>query len=630
MSSAGSVSGGTKDTTPLIRRSGGINSRSSSTSSLPVVEESDAELSARKKSLRIVYLTNFLSAMGFSILLSSMYQYLEDEAGKSAKAFQGYLVGAFSLGQVIGAPFWGGLSIKYNYLTVFILSIFVRMVGNLMYALTHSFNPNVDGQHNASSHNHTDFFGPNDMAGEAHDGWMGGLEGDMTNRQRYKEYWMTGARLLTGFGAGSMAVCNAYVAGATTMEERTAAMAAGAASGGLGFIMGPLIAIAFTSGTFNIPDANVPESQILLNFETAPAYFSTILCVINIGALAVWFREVRINEVTSPRRKSSKASIKLPEDEPVVEVQPFDKFAACILLFMYFASMIAFSTMETVAVPLLMAEYNMNKRKAAQWCSGVIGALGLESVIMFALAKPLGKRYGERRVLVAGMVILGIAQVASMPFVGPPVATRPQQNMTVAAASWSAEPVVSAPDGPTNAFGWNGLYDGLAEGGYGFGNATGNNASNATHNCDMTWCYTLPKIPFGQYFFATVFLQSAFPLANVMLFTLYSKVLGPTSQGLWMGLLNSSGSAARMLGPIAIMQLFVNVGPRWMYGMCAVMLFGSCTVGLCFYSRLQPHIQQRDQPAPVFNPAFKNPNRASSSNITATIPEEGEYKTMEE
>lgn len=37
MSSAGSVSGGTKDTTPLIRRSGGINSRSSSTSSLYVI-----------------------------------------------------------------------------------------------------------------------------------------------------------------------------------------------------------------------------------------------------------------------------------------------------------------------------------------------------------------------------------------------------------------------------------------------------------------------------------------------------------------------------------------------------------------------------------------------------------------
>ena len=426
-----------------------------------------------------------------------------------------------------------------------------------------------------------------------------------------------------------MAVCNAYVAGATTMEERTSAMAAGAASGGLGFIMGPLIAIAFTSGTFNIPDASVPDDQILLNFETAPAYFSTILCVLNIAALAIWFRETRINEVKSPRRKSSKASLKLPEDEPEVEIQPFDKFAACILLFMYFASMIAFSTMETVAVPLLMAEYNMSKRKAAQWCSGVIGALGLESVIMFAIAKPLGKKYGERRVLVLGMCILGLAQVASMPFAGPPVAVK-QHNMSVAVAgaSWASEPAAYAPDGPTSAFGWQGLYDGLADGGYGTGNATGNSSANSTHNCDMAWCYTLPKIPFGQYFFATVFLQSAFPLANVMLFTLYSKVLGPMSQGLWMGLLNSSGSAARMLGPIAIMQLFVNVGPRWMYAMCAIMLFGSCMVGVCFYDRLQPHVQQREQAPPVFNPTFKNPNRASSSQITATIDEEGEYRTM--
>lgn len=131
---AGSVSGGAKDNTPLIRRSGGINSRSNSTSSLcvdnlissrmtlafagstshrarrtaaraigsfqthdtllpplpnisvhvglfffspdcrlliplflfgrPVLEESDKERQARNKSLKIVYLTNFLSAMG--------------------------------------------------------------------------------------------------------------------------------------------------------------------------------------------------------------------------------------------------------------------------------------------------------------------------------------------------------------------------------------------------------------------------------------------------------------------------------------------------------------------------------------------------------------------------------------
>jgi hypothetical protein len=30
------------------------------------------------------------------------------------------------------------------------------------------------------------------------------------------------SRLVVGFGAGSMAVCNAYITGATTLEERTA------------------------------------------------------------------------------------------------------------------------------------------------------------------------------------------------------------------------------------------------------------------------------------------------------------------------------------------------------------------------------------------------------------------------
>jgi hypothetical protein len=62
-----------------------------------------------------------------------------------------------------------------------------------------------------------------------------------------------------------------------------------------------------------------------------------------------------------------------------------------------------------------------------------------------------------------------------------------------------------------------------------------------------------------------------------------------------MGLLNSAGSAARLFGPVAIMQLFVLVGPRYMYAMVATMLFGSCAIGLCFYNRLVPHIQQREE-----------------------------------
>jgi len=38
-----------------------------------------------------------------------------------------------------------------------------------------------------------------------------------------------------------MAVCNAYIAGATTMQERLKWMGFVAGTGGLGFIFGPLI-----------------------------------------------------------------------------------------------------------------------------------------------------------------------------------------------------------------------------------------------------------------------------------------------------------------------------------------------------------------------------------------------------
>ena len=61
----------------------------------------------RKTSLKLVYLTNFLSATGFSLLLSTIFQYLDDETGKQiAKDFMGFVIGAFSVGQIIGAPLW--------------------------------------------------------------------------------------------------------------------------------------------------------------------------------------------------------------------------------------------------------------------------------------------------------------------------------------------------------------------------------------------------------------------------------------------------------------------------------------------------------------------------------------------
>ena len=46
-----------------------------------------------------------------------------------------------------------------------------------------------------------------------------------------QDIFMAEARLLVGLGAGNMALCNAYVSQATTLAERTGAMANLAATG---------------------------------------------------------------------------------------------------------------------------------------------------------------------------------------------------------------------------------------------------------------------------------------------------------------------------------------------------------------------------------------------------------------
>ncbi len=78
-------------------------------------------------------------------------------------------------------------------------------------------------------------------------------------------------------------------------------------------------------------------------------------------------------------------------------------------------------------------------------------------------------------------------------------------------------------------------------------------------------------------------------MVTVMCFTLFSLILGPFPQGLWMGFLNASGSLARAFGPLVISHLYASYGPRTVYAFVAslnVMVIG-CVI--FFFKRLVPH-----------------------------------------
>jgi hypothetical protein len=153
-------------------------------------------------------------------------------------------------------------------------------------------------------------------------------------------------------------------------------------------------------------------------------------------------------------------------------------------------------------------------------------------------------KYGERKVLAIGLVFVVIAQLAAVPYAGKRLNLR-----CVAAPRWVDVvfrwcPHCAAPPGRGNYY------------------------------CCDDWCKHDPELSFGQYVVSAILgehpqpmaatcspqraeltarrvplaVNIGFPLASVMIFTLFSFVLGPFHQGSWMGIINGCGSLARIVG----------------------------------------------------------------------------------
>lgn len=469
--------------------------------------ETPEQHKARFRSIQIILLTNLFTGIGFSILLSTMWPFLAELGGTST--FLGILVSGFSFGQLISSPFWGYWTNKYSISLILHISIILRLLGNLGYA----------------------------MAGAI---------------PEEKDWFLFEMRLLVGFGAGSMAVCSAYAAEATTTSERTAAVANLAASGGLGFIFGPLFGICFGSlkpGFYIGP--------FVVNFLTAPAYVACLMSIINHFLLFFWFRDNRISVLLEKQQVhaarvlgpvdhlASNNSVNATSIKEVAKTKPYhDSLAVYILLFCYLASMVTLSVFETISVPVTMDEYGWDSQQAAIYNGIIAGLGGLEAVAIFILTKPLAKKYGERQVMMLGALTMVLGNIILLPFGGP------------APTEWISK----------------GDDDGLGREG-----------------CVGLWCVGQSRITFGQYVAGSFMLCAGYPIVSVMSFAIFSKALGPFKQGYWMGIINAMGSLARGVGPLAITRMYASQGPRMVYASLGLLaLFVMLLTGV-FWRRLVPH-----------------------------------------
>merc|ERR1719445_2457343 len=128
--------------------------------------------------------------------------------------------------------------------------------------------------------------------------------------------------------------------------------------------------------------------------------------------------------------------------------------------------------------------------------------------------------------------------------------------------------------------------------------------------CDLSWCSYTPKLTEFQFYLGYVVATLSFPFCIGLCQAMFSKSLGGQPQGTWMGLLTSSGSLARILGPILGSYVYEDLGTFWLFGLCAGSLLLSAIVTGAAFRHLVPAQQDLESQQGEALPLTETPQRA--------------------
>lgn len=106
--------------------------------------------------------------------------------------------------------------------------------------------------------------------------------------------------------------------------------------------------------------------------------------------------------------------------------------------------------------------------------------------------------------------------------------------------------------------------------------------------CSLEWCERVPQLPVAQLTVAFITVMVGYPVAQSISQGLFSKMLGPKPQGVWMGVLTAVGSFSRITGPIFVSFIYAAYGTYACFGLLAVFMFISLVSIIVTFKRLVP------------------------------------------
>jgi len=224
--------------------------------------------------------------------------------------------------------------------------------------------------------------------------------------------WLLASRLFAGAATANIAIARAYVADVTPPEGRARGMGVIGAAFGLGFVLGP-----FLGGVL---------SEVSLG---APGFAAAALAAVN--GVAAWF------VLPEPKQRVVRPADSRGRISALAE--ELSKPGIRRLVAIYLLQVLAFSAMEATFALLARERYALDRRAV----NFVFAYLGVVLVIVQGgLIGPLTRRFGEVRLLVAGLALMAFA-LALLPF-GRSLAFLLAVLVPLAGGSGLAQPALTA------------------------------------------------------------------------------------------------------------------------------------------------------------------------------------------
>ena len=301
----------------------------------------------RKPTLLVIFLTVFVDLIGFGLVLPLLPNYSKNFGASGFEV--GVIMAAYSLMQFIFAPAWGALSDRIGRRPVLLVSLAGAAVSYGLFAV-----------------------------GSA-----------MTGRAALGVILVS--RICAGICGANITVAQAYIADITPPEDRSKKMGLIGMAFGLGFIVGPALAVA-TQGLFG---------------PTGPGWAASAICGVNF-LLAL----VRLPESWKPGATPAARRARL---EQVRHTMATPKVGFLVVVF--FLATFGFTCFESTLGLLIQENFRLDhaasaKANAILFCyCGIIGA--------FVQAGPIGravKKFGEPKLIAGSLIIFGLS-MAPLPFI---------------------------------------------------------------------------------------------------------------------------------------------------------------------------------------------------------------------